>query len=1719
MIIKGILKTIDYNNNSCTVRLPLFETTNNSGEVVLPAIFLVQPGMFNGYNEGDIVFVDFENNKLDAPIIIGKLYLGSEKETSSSQKGGLKIADLTVDSSATLPLDTKLIFDDPSTTHVPVDNRYSNYKSLLDIINAINATEDTVASVNKELLDNSEAAISEIKVTYLSQAEELTSPEINDSRWQLTIPALKDGENIWQKTTCYNNKGQILGVPEIICLTATTAAISYWLKLSTLVHKGSQQKDNILITAMTKIGTNLETEDASAILEYKWQTDETWTAINTEYTHKLLISSFKNEDLIIKASHNETEYETETITYSPLNTPVLDLSNDTATLTYEGDIKLGAENATTTAKVYLNGEDISKDFNFSWALVTDSDSTGETLFSTATITINEIFVNTTIYQCTAKVNKNTDTYKTFKDLVLTKNFTIFKNLKGESIYKLVLQNDFDAIPCNAKGDPTYSADEWKDQTTHIVTAYKGVEPISFKVTSKKEDLKEDSTFTIVQTATSVAVKNINISTELVSIYTDYITEIAQPKGTVQYDLYKGITLLDSVKFEAVKLIAAKSIEKITEHYKASNLAAGEVLLPTDEWSEIIPALSKDAKYLWNYEKIIYTNEEIERTDPVIIANWTEDGRSVKSITNYYVVNNISTLPTNWETWEWNITPQNVTSDNKYLWNYEITTYINGDKTEENTLSIPSIIGAYGEDAVDYSLILSSHQIKVKEDDTRTPTSIKVEFYKKLGQKSQEKFAGKYKIYIDGICKTSDESFNQQSLVDNYEINATTIISAMSEIKVELYDFINSKWQLVENETIDILFDGKPGPQGEPGKDGPTPVSSTTYYIYSADPPDIEDEDWKEDPTNLSIPKGGYFCWTKTVTVYSDGKSISDGPNKDAAFALAQGKTTNYYSDEDPAIIKDTNGNPISDQYGKRIKEGDCWFKTTGTNAELEGNPNTGELKQWDGTKWVDIGSEIVANKLTANYINALDITAKKITIRQDNTAEDSDILFNADGTSKEGQVKIGGFYVTKDAFVGGGVTTNNYCKLNILDTFDINGNKSSSLVIEDSSWNTINYYYTNASQNVTWESVSYDETLGTTYSQQCIYNGFVTYKCNKTKVWQNSTKGNPTISCMILKPNKTLIETKIREALWLEATAELPAITFSTTINLGIDSPSDINTTPNNQYDYIIASTPFSLADLGGLSIEEAIQDLLSIQDESDLNTGNFTGYGKIQEYARVSGPRSIGNLENLTKATYPSLTTDHYIAIFMVNIQQTYFENGGTVYDYDSAGNIIGTTEISSNRIIPTYGYCCVPTIIEIALQALEIGTNFKVRTDGTMVANNAFVTGTLNIPDTAIIGGFNISKNTLTSSTLNVTNNKVMIPSYKPLILGDNFKLISDNDGTTEWKSKISSHNPLEVLGKESVLISNNIASTDSQNASILLETISDTPTISQEIRVTTTTGSRTISGSNSNINTFAMVPTDDIFLQGGSGLGGITAPTYVTKATITATVYPNSESSTNTKAGDSYTITVYYKFGTTWSQTTLAIPKDQTTVSTTVAMFGSSSYPVYYGISKSSSSTASISSPLRYTKYYVSDTVSYSPKIIVNGTLTSVGDIYGNAFYASSDRELKTNIENIKLDSSLDKFYQQLQPVKFNFKTDLNTQHFGFIAQDLNDLLSIISTDNTIYSMVTKDDNTGHYKVNYNEIIALNTAQIKNIMNYIQELYSQYKTLELKYKKLEEKINENH
>ena len=97
------------------------------------------------------------------------------------------------------------------------------------------------------------------------------------------------------------------------------------------------------------------------------------------------------------------------------------------------------------------------------------------------------------------------------------------------------------------------------------------------------------------------------------------------------------------------------------------------------------------KYLWNYEVIKYGDNSSQTGTPKIIGVYGNDGKGIKSVTNYYLVTNSYSGVTT-STSGWTTTVQTVTSTNKYLWNYEKIEYT------DNSISTttPCIIGVYGD---------------------------------------------------------------------------------------------------------------------------------------------------------------------------------------------------------------------------------------------------------------------------------------------------------------------------------------------------------------------------------------------------------------------------------------------------------------------------------------------------------------------------------------------------------------------------------------------------------------------------------------------------------------------------------------------------------------------------------------------------------------------------------------------------------------------------------------------------------------------------------------------------------------------------------------------------------------------------------------------------------------------------------------------------------------
>lgn len=138
------------------------------------------------------------------------------------------------------------------------------------------------------------------------------------------------------------------------------------------------------------------------------------------------------------------------------------------------------------------------------------------------------------------------------------------------------------------------------------------------------------------------------------------------------------------------------ITSVTEYYLASASNSG-ITTSTSGWTTSIQTITTEKKYLWNYEKITYSDSSTSSTTPVIIGAYGNTGATgakgvgIKTITEYYLAsasNSGITISTS----GWTTSIQTVTTAKKYLWNYETITYT--DNSTSN--SSPVIIGVYGD---------------------------------------------------------------------------------------------------------------------------------------------------------------------------------------------------------------------------------------------------------------------------------------------------------------------------------------------------------------------------------------------------------------------------------------------------------------------------------------------------------------------------------------------------------------------------------------------------------------------------------------------------------------------------------------------------------------------------------------------------------------------------------------------------------------------------------------------------------------------------------------------------------------------------------------------------------------------------------------------------------------------------------------------------------------
>ena len=405
----------------------------------------------------------------------------------------------------------------------------------------------------------------------------------------------------------------------------------------------------------------------------------------------------------------------------------------------------------------------------------------------------------------------------------------------------------------------------------------------------------------------------------------------------------------------------KGIKSVTNYYLATASSSG-VTTSTSGWTTTVQSVTSSKKYLWNYEKVTYTDNSSQSTVPCIIGAYGDKGSTgaagatgatgngIKSITEYYAVSaSNSTAPTSWGT-----AVPTMTATNKYLWNYEKIAYTNGTTVDTKK----RVIGAYGDKGA-----TGATGAKGDKGDTGDtgPTGPK-------GEKGDKGDAGAAGVGIKSITEyyavsasntTAPTSWNTSvptmtttnKYLWNYErityTNNTTSDSAKRVIGV----YGNTGATGAKGDKGDPGDTGATGPKGETGATGNGIKSITNYYLASASSGGVttSTSGWKTTMQSTSTTKR--YLWNYEKIAYTNGTTVNTTP-----VIIGTHGATGATGATGPKGEQGEKGD--KGDTGATGPKGDTGIIVSAT---APASPAVGQLwqsaagqpiKRWDGSKWV-----------------------------------------------------------------------------------------------------------------------------------------------------------------------------------------------------------------------------------------------------------------------------------------------------------------------------------------------------------------------------------------------------------------------------------------------------------------------------------------------------------------------------------------------------------------------------------------------------------------------------------------------------------------------------------------------------------------------------------------------------------------------------------------------
>ena len=228
--------------------------------------------------------------------------------------------------------------------------------------------------------------------------------------------------------------------------------------------------------------------------------------------------------------------------------------------------------------------------------------------------------------------------------------------------------------------------------------------------------------------------------------------------------------------------AGVGISGITEYYQVST---SNTTAPTS-WGTTVPTLTATNKYLWNYEKITYTNGTSKETAKRVIGVYGDKGNTgatgpqgigVKSSTvTYQASTSGTTIPSG----SWVSTIPNV-ADGQYLWTRTVIAYTDGKTTtsysvgkmgQNGSNGAPGKPGTDGKPGAD-GVGIKSTSVKYQAGSSQTtaPTGAWLDAVPKLSAATPYLWT---KTVITYTNDTSSTSYSVSSTLDGVEVGGRNI---------------------------------------------------------------------------------------------------------------------------------------------------------------------------------------------------------------------------------------------------------------------------------------------------------------------------------------------------------------------------------------------------------------------------------------------------------------------------------------------------------------------------------------------------------------------------------------------------------------------------------------------------------------------------------------------------------------------------------------------------------------------------------------------------------------------------------------------------------------------------------------------------------------------------------------------------------------------------------